>query len=238
MHDEHRSGMRYGVMLLIAVIFLVAPAWAGTKASNQLQDTHSQKQAAPSELVAMCDKLAADPFDPRRRVAPLFAAKYSANLITQAVKTCTLALEQNPNDLVLQYQLGQALYRAGQKNEGANYMLSAAKKQYPQAFCTIGGIYLQATKKGDPAASQYLPVKNVEDALYLPIKNEGEAYRWVEQGAKLGASDCKVILGRKYLLDTKEYTKARSWLEEAEKQGNSSAREWLAELRKVNPTAQ
>jgi tetratricopeptide (TPR) repeat protein len=211
MHDERR-GVSYGLVLLMVGMLVTIPAWASTQASDKKsRPPEPAPSTSSSNRVTQCDILAADPYDSKRRAPGVSRDDLKA---TQAVKACTLALQESPNDPVLEYQLARALEKSERYEEAIKYLTSAGEKQYPQAFCAFGEASLHA-----------------DEMRY--------AVRLFERGAQLGAGHCQYAMGVMYQfglssgnvnLVRKDYTKARYWFEKAEKTGHPKAKKALVQL--------
>ena len=96
-----------------------------------------------------CDRLAANPTDPRRvgEGVPFEMLKLQAD---EAISSCTRAVAQSPAELRYQYQLGRALQFRDRK-KAFDIEAALVKQRYPAAFDNLGWMYLQDKK--DPAAA-------------------------------------------------------------------------------------
>jgi len=96
-----------------------------------------------------CDRLAANPTDPRRvgEGVPFEMLKVQAD---EAISSCTRAVAQFPAELRYQYQLGRALQFRDRK-KAFDIEAALVKQRYPAAYDNLGWMYLQDRK--DPAAA-------------------------------------------------------------------------------------
>lgn len=96
--------------------------------------------------VTECDRLAADPSDPRK-VAPGIAT--DALNSERMVEACIAALEYDAGNPRLKFQLGRALYQAGADKDAIAYLDNAASQGYAAASALLGDIHFldPATEK-------------------------------------------------------------------------------------------
>jgi hypothetical protein len=134
---------------------------ADKEAKRRAEEAQRQSQAAQQ-----CDELAANPNDSRRvgEGVPYAALKPQA---AEAVDACSLAAQQNPNELRFKYQLARALELAG---DGASHVknrqraldihTALVKAGYAAAFDNLASLYLWDKK--DLATAVPLYRKGVE----------------------------------------------------------------------------
>lgn len=92
-----------------------------------------------SQAITECDRLAAHGEDPFH-IAP--GVSQSAMDKPAAIKACTEAVRQDPENPRLNYQLGRAYGYSGMGKEAMPYRLKAVSKGYPQSLFVIGWIYM------------------------------------------------------------------------------------------------
>ncbi|MFN3592553.1 MAG: hypothetical protein ACK4TG_10240, partial [Thermaurantiacus sp.] len=89
--------------------------------------------------VTECDRLAAHPSDPDR-VAPGVAQRDVD--LPAAIAACQAAVEADPGNPRLNYQLGRVLAYAGRGQESRPFRDAAIAGDYPQALFVVGFITL------------------------------------------------------------------------------------------------
>jgi len=93
-----------------------------------------------SQAVTGCDRLAAHPEDPFKVVAGLDTKDVD---FTAAIAACRIALEKDPGNPRIQYQLARALTYAGQVKEALPLIGKSAALHYPQALFVNGYLHLE-----------------------------------------------------------------------------------------------
>lgn len=102
---------------------------------------------AHSTDVTECDRLAAHPSDPHRVADGLTRAEMNL----EAVKTaCHQALNEDPDNPRLNYQLARAYGYAGRHTEGDVYRHRALKAGYPQSLFVVGYIMVTGWDGSEP----------------------------------------------------------------------------------------
>ena len=138
---------------------------------QQFADKEAKRRAdeaqRQSEAARRCDELAANPND-ARRVGDGVSYGTLKPQAAEAVDACSLAAQQNPNELRFKYQLARALELAG---DGASHVKNRqraleihqtlAKAGYPAAFDNLASLYLWDKKK-DLATAVVLYRKGVD----------------------------------------------------------------------------
>jgi len=175
-----------------------------TKDPHQLQAFLSRFPSSPyrsdalTRLAALepritdCDVLAAHPLD-QRKAAEVSGVKIqfiNASLATQA---CERAVENFPNEVRFQLQLGRGYEKARKYQEAHKWYAKAAELGYPQAMHNLG--FQFATGQGAP-------------------QNYTEARKWFTMAAVLGNAAAMTNLGQLYangLGVTRDYGEARRW---------------------------
>jgi dipeptidyl aminopeptidase/acylaminoacyl peptidase len=154
--------------------------------------------ASANDPGAMCDRLASEPFDPRKRAPGLPFSDIEAE---RAVPACRAAVNAAPDEARFRYQLGRALYRADKRDEAAALIRAAAEKGEPGAqdflgylYESGGGVanddakallwYRQAAGGGHARAFSYVG-RLYWDGIGTGI-DRAEAVRWFTRGADRG----------------------------------------------------
>jgi len=91
-----------------------------------------------SQQVTDCDRLAAHNRDPGH-VSP--GVKSESMNKSAAIKACTEAVQADPDNPRLNYQLGRAYGYSGQGDQAMPYRLKAIEQDYPQSLFVIGYLY-------------------------------------------------------------------------------------------------
>ena len=168
-----------------------------------------QKYATADDPVAVCDRLAGDPFDPRKRAPGVLFDAIDAE---KAVPACRAAVEAAPDEPRFRYQLGRALNRGGKREEAAALIRAAAEEGYPAAQNDLGHLY----ENGRGVA-----------------KDEAEALRLYRLAAESGHALAFSNVGRFYwagIAVGADRAQARQWFERGAGQGDPFSHSRLAEL--------
>jgi TPR repeat protein len=94
---------------------------------------------AQSATVTECDRLAAHPSDPDKVAPGVPEGKVD---LPAAIAACEAAVQADPANGRLNYQLARSLGYAGRGREAAPYREAAVKADYPQALFVVGYIHL------------------------------------------------------------------------------------------------
>jgi WD40 repeat protein len=105
------------------------------------QDEPKSRFEADDPSVTDCDRLAANPMDPKKRA---FGVKFE-NIKDEAVAACRTALAQNPDDPRLLYQLGRVLQKQGVFVQALDMYQRSALKDYGAAYNNLGALYQSGT---------------------------------------------------------------------------------------------
>ncbi|MCC5866380.1 MAG: hypothetical protein JJU31_14750 [Wenzhouxiangella sp.] len=97
--------------------------------------------------VTECDRLAAHPSDPHRVTEGLTRAEMDLDAVMVA---CHAALEDDPYNPRLNYQLARAYGYAGRHEEGDSYRHRALMAGYPQSLFVMGYIMVTGWDGSDP----------------------------------------------------------------------------------------
>ncbi|MCG8548195.1 MAG: tetratricopeptide repeat protein [Alphaproteobacteria bacterium] len=132
--------------------------------------------------VTACDRLAADPADPRRVTEGVAMADFDAD---SALEACAAAIEYDPNNPRLHFQLGRTLVAMGQEDQALDFLEPAAEVNYPAAEGYIGDMLFADEKGGDSsfkaamayygraAKGGYKPAADVIASLKIPENTPG-----------------------------------------------------------------
>jgi TPR repeat protein len=159
--------------------------------------TGQERASASADSPAvMCDRLAGDPFDPRKHAPGVPFNNIDAE---RAVPACWAALKAAPDEPRFSSQLGLALFRAGKRDEAVALIRVAAEKSYPSAQHTLGSLYESALGVAKDDAQTLLLYRQAAEGGYAPAFFEigrcywhgigieadpAEALRWFERGAE------------------------------------------------------
>lgn len=131
---------RVGVLLLS--IGLAAPVAAIDFAAIEAFDP-----ARYSQMVTECDRLAAHPSDPHRVSDGLTGAQMN---LAAAIEACHVAIEADPDNPRLNYQLARAYGYSGRHSEGDAFRTRALMGGYPQSLFVMGYIMVTGWDGADP----------------------------------------------------------------------------------------
>ncbi len=172
--------------------------------SSPYREDALKQLAALEPRVTDCDVLAAHPLD-QRKAAEVSGVKIqfiNASLATQA---CERAVENFPNEVRFQLQLGRGFEKAKKYEEAHKWYAKAAELGYPQAMHNLG--FQFATGRGAPL-------------------NYIEARKWFTMAAVLSNAAAMTNLGQLYangLGVMRDYGEARNWYLKAADAGISLA---------------
>ena len=142
-----------------------------------------------AEAIRDCDQFAASPYDPNRPLGVL-GVDFDKLDADKAASLCQVALNSQPDNSRLAFQLGRALQRTGngpELAEAVQLYRKAAEAGYVPAMDNVGRMY----REGDGVA-----------------KNEAEALGWFRKGADAGDPVALDDLGKMYA-----EARARVWTE-------------------------
>ena len=92
-----------------------------------------------SQEPTLCDEMAANPDDPNRVSA---GRSQSAINLPAAIEACMAAVEAEPGNPRLNYQLGRVLGYSERGDEAMPYRIASVEAGYPQSLFVIGFIHL------------------------------------------------------------------------------------------------
>lgn len=92
-----------------------------------------------SQEVTECDRLAAHGRDPGHVAPPVTRAEMNKEA---AIEACETAVEAEPDNPRLNYQLGRAYGYSNRGAEAMPYRLKALEQEYPQSLFVIGYLHL------------------------------------------------------------------------------------------------
>ncbi|MEO1137296.1 MAG: hypothetical protein AAFW68_11940 [Pseudomonadota bacterium] len=121
------------------IALLILPANAGAQ-GNPFKDIQVYDRADWARDVTDCDRLAAHPGDPEKVSGGLERADID---LDAAIAACGEALESDPENPRLNYQLARVYGYSGQHQEGDPYRTKALNAGYPQSLFVVGYIRLE-----------------------------------------------------------------------------------------------
>ena len=153
-----------------------------------------------------CDRLAADPFDERRKTEGVVGEQIKLN---EALRACTTAVAKSPGIARFHFQLARALIMADKTDEAVAALKNAAAKNYPSALAYIGMAHAhlnqistkpfklsqdyqqsrQLLEKACSLGNAMMGCFGVQLHYYIGLgvtKNESEAAAWFRKAADLG----------------------------------------------------
>jgi len=122
--------------------------------------------------VTDCDKLAASPADPQRKVAGILIEKINPDL---AISACVTAVHQYPTAARLNFQLGRAYFKAKKYESAVDQYRKAAEQGYVTAQFNLGVLY----EYGLGVRQDY-----------------GQALVWYRKAAEQGDQEAKIQLNQ------------------------------------------
>jgi hypothetical protein len=167
-----------------------------------------------SQAVTGCDRLASHPDDPHK-VLPGFE-KADIDL-PAAIVACELAVNRDPGNPRLRYQLGRVYGYAGQGEKAGVHREAAVAADYPQALYVIGLLYMTGQNKApkDPCRAAMLVHRS---ALFGRLAGLVSYPMWVMQGRFVGCAT------------PQEPAEMRAFLEQAAGQTRDFYRQSLIEV--------
>jgi hypothetical protein len=91
--------------------------------------------AAPEAPIVDCDRLAAHPLDPAKKLPGLGTKEID---LPRAIEACQAAVKEFPDEARFQYQLGRVLFYAGRKAEAMHALYNAVDRGHAQATFVTG----------------------------------------------------------------------------------------------------
>jgi len=194
-----------------------------------------------------CDTLAAHPeneFNP----SGIKGVKFENINVVKAIKACTQASKDFPDESRYSYQLGRVYYKKEDYKTALNFYMKAAKQGDIFAKYKLFFIYYEGkivdknyTKSFnlamDLAKQGQADAQGVLGAFYsdgIGVKEDNkEAFKWSMKSAKQGNITAQYDLGKLYFDGRgvkKDYKEAIYWYNKAAEQNNISAQVQLAEI--------
>jgi TPR repeat protein len=127
---------RYAALLL--TLYSVAGGMNPARAEEAAQRFDPSKY---SQVPTACDVLASHPDDPNR-VAPGRERAEIAKDFPGAIAACRTAVDRDPTNPRLQYQLARVLGYSGKGELAMPHRAKAVEGRYPQALFVVGYLYL------------------------------------------------------------------------------------------------
>jgi TPR repeat protein len=124
-----------------AVLFTLFVVVVGTSPARAEEPARRFDPSMYSQVPTACDVLASHPDDPNR-VAPGRERAEIAKDFPGAIAACQSAVDRDPTNPRLQYQLARVLGYSGQGKLAMPYRAKAVEGRYPQALFVVGFLYL------------------------------------------------------------------------------------------------
>lgn len=127
---------------------LIACLWVfAAQADVPLDEIVAYEADDHDRTPTLCDELAAHPRDPGKVTGGVSRADMD---IPGAIEACTAAIEADPGNPRLNYQLARAYSYAGRSPEGAVYRDTAVRAGYPQSLFVVGYIRIEGWDGREP----------------------------------------------------------------------------------------
>jgi TPR repeat protein len=163
------------------------------------QDVNADNHSA---VFTLCNQLAEHPSDANKKTE---GVDWKNLDVEKALPACRSALEADPANPKIQYQLGRLLYRAENYADAESWSRKAAEQGYSQAQASIGTMY----REGD----------GVE-------QDDVQAVAWYRKAAEQGSARGQALLGWMYGRGRgveQDDVQAVSWYRKAAEQGSAIA---------------
>lgn len=123
------------------------------------------KPPAVANYVTDCDRLAAHPDDPEKNDVSGIADEDMDG--EMALNACLDAIEQEPDDPVLRFQLGRAYWKLEQYEKAIEHLITAAEDDHGGALAYLGDaiLYGVAGLEQDPEVAQQLYTRAAEEGF-------------------------------------------------------------------------
>ncbi len=174
-----------------------------------------------SQKVTGCDVLASHPDDPLR-VAP--GLEKPEMDLPAAIAACEVAVQRDPANPRLRYQLGRVYGYAGQGEKAGVHREAAVAADYPQALFVIGYLYLDGRTKAPKDVCRAAELIR-RSALFGRFAGQVGYPMWVMQGRFAGCSA------------PQDPAEMRQFLDAAGAQAKDFYQESLVQLLKANLAA-
>jgi TPR repeat protein len=189
-----------------------------------------------------CDRLAANPSDPRRVGEGVAIEDISPD---SAIAACRSAVGEFPKNPRFQYQLGRALQKGERDEDAIAWYRMAVAQGYAPAQNNLGRMY--ANGRGvaqddheavrwyrEAAAQGYAPAQNSLGFMYVKVRgvaqDDHQAVRWFRKAAEQGNANGQNNLGFMYSKGRgveKDENLAVAWYRKAAEQGDKLAQKNL-----------
>jgi hypothetical protein len=124
--------------------------------------TREEQATRASEAGRMCDSLAANPND-RNKVGEGVAFGVLKGQATEAIRSCELAMKQNPEQPRFKYQLARALQWTDRTRAFQLHQELTARR-YPASFDNLGWMFYMDRKDPNQAVAQFRAGTQLNDA--------------------------------------------------------------------------
>ena len=165
-------------ILVLGLAFATSPSLAqsgsepgsSAKAPAMLDFSEIQtyNRHAYNREVTKCDELAAHPSDPEKVTDGVGEKSVDKE---KAIEACLSAVEADPNNPRLNYQLARVFGYSGRHAEGDKYRLQALKSGYPQSLFVLGYIRLEGWdgRAADPCYGGELIRRSAQVGTYAGL---------------------------------------------------------------------
>jgi TPR repeat protein len=202
------------------------------------QSAKRHDRSIPAGTVTECDTYAANPLDITRTTDGIAFEKINPDL---AVPACESAVQKEPNNIRLSYQLGRAYQKKGDFGSAQTQYRKAADQGHPGAQVNLGLMYQNGfgiQKDGAQAVVWYRKAADqgfagAQNALGLMYqtgqgiaKDDVQAANWYRKAADQGYANAEDALGLMYqngLGVVKDYLQAAALYRKAADQGYARA---------------
>ena len=198
-----------------------------------------------SQLIHVCDELAAPPSDPQKppSIAGVAFEKIEAS---QAISACQAALAAAPDEPRLQFELGRSFHAATRYSDALEWYRKAAAQNYAPAQFGLFVFYANGFGVAKDEAEASRLVRQAAELGYAPAQftlavryatgsgvtqDDAEAARWYRKAADQGLALAQFNLAGKYDIGlgvTKDQAEAIRWYRKAADQGFADAQFNLA----------
>jgi TPR repeat protein len=170
---------------------------------EQTQIASGIDELSPEQSLAIdCDTLAASPFDPGYSSTGVEFSKLNSSA---AVSACRLAVEANPDNPRLEFQLARALIKGKLYGEAVEWNRKAAEQGYANAENNLGRLY---------------------DLGHGVLQDYAEAARWYRKAVEHGSAIAERNLGYLHYYGRgvpQDYAEAVPWFRRAAEHGIAAA---------------
>ena len=200
-----------------------------------------------------CDRRAANPYDERRAMGVTGIVHHRLIDHERAVPACRAAVLEYPAVARFQYQLGRALWAAGDYEEAFAWAKKAADQRYVTAYQGIAWAYRVGKGVPKDCEQEFKYWQMAAEANHPPAQHElgriharglcgmksnwTKAAEYVTQAAEAGFPQAQNTLSVMYEKGSgvqRNYKEALNWARIAAANGNEDAKRRLTDLEQMN----